>query len=187
MQPFSWLNELLNKFKSIIMVINVFKKRLVCWLAALAAISLLSFTILWQQANFSGTWNLNIAHSQFGKTPQYAAVKKWTFFQSSKEIRVRWIVVDEAGNETEKTEEITLDGKVNTSISQPGDVTRKTGGEFSSDGKVLLTKTDYSKPGEPDQIHYTISKEFKLAPSQKQLTLKMTTPAYVLLLVYDKQ
>lgn len=137
--------------------------------------------------NFTGVWAINIDQSHFGPAPQYAAVRQWTFIQTDKVLDMKWIVVDAEGTTSAKAEKINLGGKVNISISQPGNITRKTTGIFSNDGKLLTTTTEYSQPNNPDMVRYTIIREFQLQDGGKKLNLKMATPGYTLDLFYDKK
>jgi len=138
-----------------------------------------------QQANFSGTWKLNIEKSDFGNVPSRAAVQSYQVEQGKEEMSLKWTTKNEANEEVASApQKLLLDSTPATTLllSQR---TRVISAKFSSNGKSLLISKSISKPNSPKEVDYVLKETWQLINSGKDLLIELTSPSYVIKAVYE--
>ena len=138
------------------------------------------------KSNFSGSWILNVEKSEFGNTPQNAAVKQFSIDQKVDSIYIDRITIN-ANNEQEKSSEVlSFDGKECVK-SFPNGRIKKSSVTWSPDGNVMTTVSSYSAPDDREKIDYVLTQTWEFANNNKELLVNLQSPAYTIKLIYDKQ
>jgi len=138
------------------------------------------------KTDFSGSWTLNADKSEFGNTPQYAAVKKFDIKQENDSVYISRVTVNANQEETTSQETLSLDGTPSVKVLD-NKRTKKSTVTWSEDGKTMTTVSSYSFPEKPEEIEYTLTQTWSLDNNKKELMVDLTSPAYTIKAVYDKQ
>lgn len=143
------------------------------------------------QANFSGTWVINVPKSEFGDNPLYVVPKQVKIIQDKDKLAVELFVTAVSGADSTMNEKIPFDGKAFDTVTAD-QRTRHYTVSWAVNNQVL--KLDYSSSysGNPNKEEYHTIETWKLSEDGKELTLNKQVKVligyeYSVKAVYDKQ
>lgn len=153
----------------------------------LLAITLFGFNVASyaQKTDFSGLWKLNIEKSEFGDVPANAAAIEYNVEMKQNEISLRWNTIDNKGEIAKSNQKILLN-EAEVSTVLPSERTRTISAKLTSDGKMLVLKKSYSKPGIAEETDYVLRESWSLNNGGKELMIELISPKYRIKAVYDK-
>jgi hypothetical protein len=166
-------------------IVNVVSKKSIFVLVSLF-FACHPLTIIAQRSDFSGSWKLDTAKSEFGNVPMNSAVKQFEIEQTTDSISIKRITINDNNEESTTFEKLSIDGKPGAHVLN-NNRTKTSSITWTSDGQSMTTVSAYSLPDKPGEIEYQLSQTWKLAEGGKELIISLTSPGYTIKAVYDKE
>jgi preprotein translocase subunit SecF len=137
------------------------------------------------QANFSGTWRLNMEKSKFGQVPSVAAAQQYQVEQNKKEIALKWIAKNQNNEDVSSSQKLQMDGTPEKALL-PSQVTRTMKVSIDPNKNTLIFNMSYSKPNSPGEADYELTEVWSMSEDGKTLIVELKSPGYTITAVYDK-
>ncbi len=143
------------------------------------------------KTNFSGTWVIDLAKSQFGEIPAYTANKQLNVLQTAETLRLERLTVNDAGADSTAKETLPLHG--NSLVITGGDHRQRTiTAKIPDDGNSLTIRIIVSEPDEPETVAFDSNETWTLNKADQTLVIKKTVKVtdgedYAVRAVYNKK
>lgn len=108
------------------------------WAIGAAIIVLCTSAVAVYNANFTGEWKLNEEKSELGQFGARMAARTVRVTSSDEQVSVERVSVNQNGDQVERKETLTFDGKETESTGGFGNSKRKATAKWSDDGKSMI-------------------------------------------------
>lgn len=142
------------------------------------------------QADFTGTWTINLKKSEFKEVPAFVVDTILVVRQTADSLLIERSGADEQGKSYTVRENASLTGSPTLTIT-PSNSTKTLTVKWNADNTSLTKDAVYSFPGNPAQLRRGILQTWSLSPDKNELVMESTfqdaSNKYSVKAVYEKQ